>query len=102
VAKKSREKGKRGEREVVALAKRYGLQSKRTWETAQHIGDPASRACDIIIGELPYQIKLQATGFKTIYDMIEHVNGAFIRMDGKPWLLIIPAERYLAIKENFE
>lgn len=96
MGKLSRQKGKRGEREVVLRAKAFGLDALRTWETAQHIGCPESRACDVRIEGQPYQVKLYKS-MKTIYSWLEHVEGAFVRQNGGIWLAVVPAEDYLKL-----
>jgi Holliday junction resolvase len=44
----SRAKGKRGERDLVALARQHGLAAERTWHLAQS-PDPQERCCDVRI-----------------------------------------------------
>lgn len=48
---KSKSKGKRGEREVVALARAHALPAERTWHTAQS-ASPAERASDVRMNSL--------------------------------------------------
>ena len=93
---KSRKKGKRGEREVVALARVAGLAAERTWHTAQST-DPQARRCDVLIAGRPAQVKLAAAGFGPVYDALAGVELAFVRSDHRPWLAVMPAERLLAL-----
>lgn len=93
---RSRTKGKRGEREIVALARTYGLDAERTWQTAQS-GDPDTRRCDVRIAGRASQVKVQAEGFKALYDALEGVEMAFVRADRRPWLVVLKAEEYLRL-----
>lgn len=90
-----RNKGKRGEREVVELAREAGLKSSRTWETAQSTSR-TNRQQDVLIAGLPHQVKFQSRGFAALYAALEGVAGVFVRENGKQWLAVIPAEDYLS------
>lgn len=93
---RSRQKGKRGEREVVALARRYGLEAERTWQTAQ-ASDPKLRASDVRVAGRPYQVKRVKYGFRQLYRELEHVAGLFLRADGQPWLVVLRADDFLRL-----
>ena len=90
--RRSRTKGKRGEREVVALARAAGLDAERTWQTAQS-DDPATRCCDILVAGRPAQVRLRGSGFGALYDALENVDMAFVRADHRPWVAVLPALR---------
>lgn len=100
---RSRSKGRRGEREVVSLARQHGLEAVRTWHTAQD-ADAATRCCDVRIAGRPAQVKRVASGFSKLYDGLSNVELLFVREDGKPWLAVLDAEKLLAMlsKLNFE
>jgi len=98
---KSRAKGKRGEREVVALARAHGLRAERTWQTAQ-ASDPAQRAKDVKIGEHFYQVQVEAGGFGRIYREMEGVQGFFFRRDRGEWLIALRATDYLTMLAETE
>lgn len=83
---RSRAKGKRGERQVVRLARSHGLQAERTWHTAQS-PDEGERACDVLIAGRAYQVKRQRGGFRALYEGL--------RSDGCERLAALPAEEYL-------
>lgn len=93
---RSREKGKRGEREITTLARRFGLHATRTWETGQ-APDPATRACDVTIQGEPFQVKVEASGFGKLYRELEGVRGFFLRRDRGEWLIVSRAEDYLRL-----
>ncbi len=96
MSKLSRDKGARGEREVVALALAAGLPAQRSWATAQS-PDAATRACDVLVGALRCQVKLRKAGFGVLYGALANVDAAFVRADGKRWLAVLPAETLLAM-----
>ena len=93
---KSRQKGKRGEREVVALARAAGLPAERTWQTAQAT-DPTLRRCDVLVAGRKAQVKVAADGFRKLYAVLEGVELAFLRADRSPWLVVLPAEEFLRL-----
>lgn len=93
---KSRSKGKRGEREVVRLARAAGLPAQRTWETAQS-PDAAARKCDVLIAGQPAQVKIAADGFRVLYEALDGVDMAFVRADRREWLAVLPAEALLRL-----
>ena len=76
----SRNKGKRAEREVVALAV-----------------DPQARKCDVTIAGRPAQVKVSGNGFKAVYAALQDVDVAFLRADRKPWLAVLPADQLFAL-----
>jgi hypothetical protein len=96
VGAKSRNKGKRGEREVVALARQHGLHAERTWQTAQ-APDPTTRSCDVEIEGEPFQVKIQSDGFSRLYHELEGVRGVFLRCDRGEWLVVLRAGDYLRL-----
>jgi hypothetical protein len=101
VGLKSRRKGKRGEREIVALARAAGLTARRTWHTAQSV-DAKARQCDVLIAGRTAQVKLAADGFRTVYEALDAVEMAFLRADRRPWLAVLPAETLLALLARVE
>jgi Holliday junction resolvase len=93
----SQSKGKRGEREIVSLARECGLEAQRTWETAQHPRAEV-RACDVRIGGgRPFQVKRLKGGFGRLYEALQGVEGMFLRTDGGEWLAVVPAREYLRL-----
>jgi hypothetical protein len=88
---RSRRKGRRAEQEVVSLARNHGLVAQRTWHTAQ-AADAMLRCCDVTIEGRTSQVKVAATGFKTLYDALAGVEMALLRTDRHPWLAVVPAE----------
>lgn len=92
----SRAKGKRGEREVAALARAAGLAADRTWQTAQST-EPSERACDVRIAGLAAQVKLRASGFAPVYEALEGADVAFVRHNRDRWIAVLPADALLKL-----
>jgi len=99
VGAKSKRKGKRTEREVVALARSYGLDASREWHRAQS-ADARERVCDVRIGGHYYQVQISANGFQRIYRELEGVRGFFFRRDRGEWLVALRAADYLALVQG--
>lgn len=93
---KSRQKGKRGEREIVALARELGLDAGRTWQTAQ-APDATARNCDVLVEGESYQCQVEADGFRRLYRELEGVAGFFCRADRRPWLAVFEARRLFGL-----
>lgn len=90
---KSRSKGKRGEREIVALALSAGLEAERTWHTAQS-PNAAERCCDVRIAGQPYQVQIGKDGFGRIYRELAGVRGFVFRRDRGEWLIALRLADY--------
>lgn len=93
---RSTAKGKRGEREIVRLARAAGLAAERTWHTAQS-PDARERCCDVRIGGRPAQVKVAADRFRALYEALDGVDMAFVRADRQQWLAVLPAEVLLRL-----
>lgn len=93
---KSKRKGRLAEQEVVRLARAAGLPAERTWQTAQAT-DPTLRRCDVLVAGRKAQVKVAANGFKSLYEVLEGVEVAFLRADRSSWLVVLPAEEFLQL-----
>ncbi len=93
---KSKSKGKRGEREIVALARAHDLPAERTWHTAQS-ADAHPRCCDVLIAGRPAQVKIAANSFQGLYAALDGVEMAFLRSDRREWIVVLRAEDYLRL-----
>ena len=92
----SRSKGKRGEREVVRLARSGGLEAERTWHTAQS-PDAAERVRDVQIGDSFYQVQITKDGFECIYRELAGVRGFIFRRDRGEWLVALRLADYFEL-----
>ena len=89
---KSRDTGKRGEREIVSVARQHGFEARRTWQTAQ-ASDPVIRHCD----GRPVQVKVARRGFQPLSAALDDVVFAFVLRDRAPWLAVVPVETLLEL-----
>ena len=93
---KSKRKGRRGEQEIVLLARAAGLGAVRTWETAQSLNE-VERKCDVLVDGKAAQVKLLASGLQPVYKALEGVCLAFVRQDRHEWLAILPAREFFKL-----
>ena len=105
----SREKGKRGEREVAELLRRYGYDGKRG---VQYSGGPDSPDGTGLTG---FHIEVKRTEGFRLYDALEQsakdcYNGAVqleyptvvYRKNDKPWVVVMYFEDFLSVLKNHE
>lgn len=98
MAKKSRYKGKRGERQVASLLKEHGFDAHRG---AQHRGGPDSPD---VVGLPGFHIEVKYTEALRLYDAMEQskrdaaygeVPTVWHRRNGRRWVVILDAEDFL-------
>lgn len=96
MGKVSREKGKRGEREVVNLLKAEGHQAQRTAPLQAANGD--SSGADVLLDDM-YQIevKRRKNGFKSLYDYLDGMDFAFMRADRRKYIVAMSVETFLEL-----
>lgn len=96
MGKASRDKGKRGEREVVNLLKEAGHQAQRTAPLQAHSGDDSG--ADVLLdNKYKIEVKRRKNGFKQLYDYIEDVDFAFVRADRRKHIVAMSAETFLEL-----
>lgn len=101
----SRDKGKRGEREIVKLLKAHGYEDAH--RSQQFCGKGESAADVEGVEGLHVEVKL---GYKygKIYDFLEQAERdagdnfpvVFCRMDGRKWLAVTDAERFIKLWQD--
>lgn len=101
----SREKGKRGEREVAALLREHGFEAKRG---VQYTGGADSPdVCHDMDG---FHIEVKLVEALKLYDALDQANGdkrpaddalVFHRRNHKPWVVIMDAEAFLKLMTRF-
>ncbi len=74
----------------------YGLEASRDWHRAQS-ADARERVQDIHIAGNYYQVQVDASGSKCIYQELEGVRGFFFRRDRAEWLVALRATDFLAL-----
>ena len=85
MGKKSRDKGARLEREVVALLKNSGRKARRTapLQTYEPNNEP-----DIDSDGLRIEVKGRRNGFIQIYEWLEGNDWLVLKANGKPFLVV--------------
>lgn len=96
MGKMARNKGKRGEREVVNLLKAAGHHAQRTAPLQAHMGD--SSGADVLLDDkYKIEVKRRKNGFKTLYSHIENADFAFMRADRKKHIVAMSVETFLEL-----
>ena len=104
VAKLSRDKGARGEREICAiLSDELGISSKRNLDQTREGG------CDITAGPFNLEVKRRAK-IGNIYDWMEQAAAScedtsqkpvvLCHADGKKWLVIMPLQDFITLSRE--
>lgn len=100
MGKLSREKGKRGERELAALFRSCGFDAKRG---VQHKG--GSDSPDVEVGIEGLHVECKRTETLSLYEAMGQAERdaglkmpvVFHRRNGKPWLAILPATELMSL-----
>jgi len=102
MAKLSRDKGKRGEREVVDLLKKHGFEARRGQQFRGGADSP-----DVIHNLPNFYIEVKRKESLSLYPALEKAEDetlqrpiVFHRRSGKPWVVILYAEDFLNIMED--
>lgn len=94
MGKKSRDKGYRGEYNLLVKLKNHGIDAKRV---------PLSGATDfckgdLIIDGLVVEVKVRQNGFKELYKWIENKDLLFVKADRHEYLCIMPLKMFIKLK----
>ncbi len=101
----SRDKGKRGEREVAALLREYGFDARRGQQFKGGADSPD------VIHDIPnVQIEVKMKEKLSLYPALEKtkkeakgiVPVVFHRRNNKPWVVVLYADDYLRIMEHLK
>ncbi len=105
MGKASRDKGKRGEREIAALFRAHGFQAKRG---QQFRGGPDSP--DIIHDILGLHVEVKFREQVSVFAALEQVSrdagydggspAVFMRKLRKPWIVVMDADDFLDLMEE--
>ena len=105
IGKRSKKKGYEGEREVVELLNKYGIEAERVPLSGALKCDKYS--CDVHIPELNkrVEVKRRKSGMKTIQKWLEedaNSNYIFFREDGdrEGWLVIMPYMEFIDLVQK--
>jgi hypothetical protein len=96
MGKAQRDKGYRGEYNLVQMFKENELDSKRV---------PLSGAAegfkdDIRVEGYTGEVKVRGNGFKQIYDWLGEADILFIKADYKPYLAVVPIDLLIKLLKN--
>ncbi|MCC5794957.1 MAG: hypothetical protein JJT85_09505 [Chromatiales bacterium] len=99
MGKHSRDKGKRGERELAAVLTAAGFPARRG---RQYCGDPSAPD---VVADLPFFVEVKRTERLSVYEAIEQAEADSAgrpvlvahRRNGKPWLAILPLQDFLRL-----
>ncbi len=105
MGKMSREKGKRGEREVVALLKEYGFDARRGQQFRGGADSP-----DVIHSIPNVYIEVKLREKLSLYPVLEQTKDeapgkvpvVFHRRNGKRWVVVLYADDFLRIMEHLK
>jgi hypothetical protein len=95
LAKKEREKGKRGEREVVKLLKEAGFEARRTapLQAGETSGDP-----DVELdNKYRIEVKRRKNGFEQLYKWLKNTDFLFVRADRKDYIVSMSLQTFLEL-----
>lgn len=100
IGKRSKKKGYEGEREVVELLKKYGINAERVPLSGALKSEKYS--CDVHITDIDkrVEVKRRKSGMKTIQKWLnedKHSNYIFFREDGDKdgWVVIMPYTEFI-------
>jgi len=89
--KASRDKGNRGERDLVNRLKAYGFEAERVPLSGAAGGTFSGDLRVVVAGEtLSCEVKVRGNGFKQLYDWLGDNHCLIVRADRKQPLLVIP------------
>jgi hypothetical protein len=96
MGKKSRNKGYRGEHNLVSLLRSHKINAIRVPLSG------ATEFCkgDLIIDDLIAEVKVRQNGFKELYKWIENKDLLFVKADRHEYLCIMPLKIFMKLKEN--
>ena len=95
LGRRSKRKGKRGEREVVKFLEKHGIPAKRTgW--LQTFGG-TGEAPDVTCGDLSFEVKYKENNPKRLWDELAGHDALWLRRNGYPWLVVLDAGDYVRL-----
>ena len=103
MGKMQREKGKRGEREVVDLIKRYAFEARRGQQFKGTKDSPdVIHSIERVYVEVKYREKfsLYAALEQAVEEAVEDIPVVFHRRSGKPWVAIIDARHFMGFMQQ--
>lgn len=96
MGKFSRQKGNRGEREVVELFRTAGFDAKRVPLSGAARGFPG----DVVAGDMTVQVKLGGHVPVSLYKWLEGADVLLCRRDREEWLVVQRWKDWVACREE--
>lgn len=87
-----REKGKRGERELVRILREEGIEARRVPLSGSVEGYEGDVVLQLGDRQLVGEVKLRKDGFKSLYRWLKGKDLLFIRSDRHEWLVVMRLE----------
>jgi len=106
MAKLSRDKGKRGEREVAELMRKYGFEARRGQQFKGTKDSP-----DIIHNMGNFYVEVKRTQAFSLYPVLEQAAEeggdesrpiVFHRKNDKPWVVVVYADEFLDLMQDVD
>ena len=104
-ARRSKKKGYEGEKEVVDLLQKYGIEAERVPLSGALKSEKYS--CDVHIPSIDkrVEVKRRKSGMKTIQKWLDedaNSNYIFFREDYGDWVVIMPAMEFIELLQEWE
>lgn len=103
MGRKSRDKGARFEREIVAILQDHGRAAERVPLSGaaggRYRGDVS---CPVLGDDWLLEAKCRANGFREVYGWLEGNDALVIKSDRRPALVVLPLRRALEILHAIE
>jgi hypothetical protein len=91
MGKEARNKGANGERDVVKIARSFGLRAERT----APLQAGSSAHSDVVIQYRGFEVKRCET--LRMSEWLAKSNGIIFRRSKEPWNVVIPLDEYLGL-----
>jgi Holliday junction resolvase len=94
MGKSQRDKGNRGERQLVNIFRAYGIEAKRVPLSGAAAGFKGDVIATIQGSELRIESKVRGNGFKQIYGWLDGNDALVIKADRQQALIVMPLRKF--------
>src|ERR1022692_4895821 len=98
MGKAQREKGRRGEQEIVTILKAAGFSTAK--RTGEYVANDI--LCAIDGHDRIIEVKMRAKGFSGLYGFLKGSWAVVHKADRQPWLITMPLIEFLKLAEPDE
>ncbi|HEW92324.1 MAG TPA: hypothetical protein ENF81_07260 [Thermotogaceae bacterium] len=98
MGKYERRKGYRGEYNLVKKLKKMGLDARRVPLSGSAEGFKG----DVIVEGMTGEVKVRRHSFKKLYEWLENRDLLFVKMDRKPYLVVMNLETFSKLLKGGE